>query len=148
MFLSVGCTLLHERQWKDGNPSLVANFRGIPKTGSGNSWAFRATHPPAPPHSGLGTVILAACTVLGQSEGCVSLRGSLLQHSRLPDGRQGPQRGGSSQAQAWGIMHPPTLPQTPTTGGGLRGHPPHPRSLEPGAAVPQPALPRTTKEMF
>lgn len=128
--------MLHERQ-EGRQPLAGSKFQGNSKTGPSNSWAFRATQPPPPPrphsipwHCHPGSMYSAGA----QSEGSVSPRGSLLQHSRLPDvGASGPRRGGST-GPGLGYHAPPTLPQTPTTythGEDYVGIP-HPRVWEPG----------------
>lgn len=123
---------------KDGSPSLVANFRGTLKQDPAIAGLSEPHNPRPPPprprsipwHCHPGSMYSAGA----QSEGSVSPRGSLLQHSRLPDvGASGPRRGGST-GPGLGYHAPPTLPQTPTTythGEDYVGIP-HPRVWEPG----------------
>lgn len=105
---------------KDGNPSLVANFRGTLKQDPAIAGLSVPTHPrPAPTgipwHCHPGRMYSAG----GWSD--VSLRGSLLQHSRLPDVEPWSTEGGST-GPGLGYHAPQPTPNS-TTQGGLRGHP-------------------------
>lgn len=144
--------MLHERQ-EGRQPLAGSKFQGNSKTGPSNSWAFRATQPPPRPAPAafLGTVILAACTVLGHSRKDLCPPGALCYSIvDCPMWEQVVQGGVGPQAQAWGIMHLQPYPKLPppthmgkTTWASLTLE-----SGNQGRSQPQPAVSESIKEMF